>query len=260
MRVLPLLWHQFRFDQKRFWRDPAGIFYAVVFPMIFLALFVAVLGNNEEAGRVAGRTLESANYYLPAVLTLSVVSVTFVNLAVSLTAARERGTLKRARGTPLPTWVFMAGRIATSIAITILIVVLVVGAGRAVYGVPLPASALLGALLTLAVGAAAFCCLAFALTVVMPSANAAAAIALTASLVLYFMSGLFARNDVIPEAVQRVADVFPVKHLFESLAIGFDPNTSGPGIQGWHLAVLASWGLAAFLVSVRFFRWTPSSG
>ena len=33
---------------------------------------------------------------------MTVISVAFVNLAVSLTAARERGTLKRVRGTRLP--------------------------------------------------------------------------------------------------------------------------------------------------------------
>jgi ABC-2 type transport system permease protein len=259
MNDLSLAWHQFRFDRRRFRRDPAGLFYAVVFPLIFLFLFVAVLGGPEETGEIAGRTLESANYYLPSVLTLSIVSVTFVNLAVSLTEARERGTLKRIRGTPLPTWAFIAGRLATSISVTLLLVLLVSLVGWATYDVELPVSTLPGALLALVVGAATFCCLAFALTIAIPSTSAAAGIAMTSSLVLYFISGLFARNDVIPAAARQVADAFPVKRLFEALAVAFDPGTSGAGIRLWDVVVMGGWGLAALLVSVRFFRWTPSS-
>jgi ABC-2 type transport system permease protein len=260
MSTPALVWHQFRFDEKRFWRDPAGLFYAVGFPLIFLLVFVAVLGNSDESGTVAGRTLKSANYYLPGILTMAVVSVTFVNLAVSLTAARERGTLKRVRGTPLPTWVFMAGRIATAIATTVLLVILTVVVGRLAFGVAIPDNALPGAILALVVGAAAFSCLAFAFTVIVPSAGAAAAVAFTVSLVLYFMSGLFARNDTIPDVVQTIAGVFPVKRLFEALAVAFAPTTTGAGIDGSALAVMAAWGFLALLASVRFFRWTPASG
>jgi hypothetical protein len=32
---LSLVWHQFRYNRRRFRRDPAGLFFAVVFPLIF---------------------------------------------------------------------------------------------------------------------------------------------------------------------------------------------------------------------------------
>lgn len=259
MSTFTLIRHQFRYDRTRFRRDPAGLGYAIGFPLIFLFIFVAVLGNNEETGRVGGRTLASANYYLPGIITLSVVSVTFVNLAVTLTTSRERGTLKRVRGTPLPAWVFIAGRIATAITVTVLLVVVVVAVGALFYDVEVPTATLPGALLALVLGAAAFCCLAFALTIITPSPGAASAIAFALSLVLYFISGLFARNDTIPSAVQQVADLFPVKHLFAALAIAFDSNTAGTGVAVADLAVLAAWGVAGFLVAIRFFRWSPAS-
>jgi hypothetical protein len=37
MRTVVLVRHQFRFDQKRFWRYPAGLFYAIGFPLVFLS-------------------------------------------------------------------------------------------------------------------------------------------------------------------------------------------------------------------------------
>lgn len=137
MRDLCLAIHQFRFDQKRFWRDPAGVFYALAFPLLFLVIFGTALGVSEENGRIAGREVDNSVYYFAAVLTMGLVTVNLVNLAISLTASRERGLLKRLRATPLPPWIFMAGRIATSVFVTLILVVITTVVGRVFYGVPL---------------------------------------------------------------------------------------------------------------------------
>jgi len=39
----------------------------------------------------------------------------------------------------------------------------------------------------------------------------------------------------------------------------FNPHTTGTGIKAWDLAVIAIWGLAALLISIRYYRWTPLS-
>jgi ABC-2 type transport system permease protein len=254
---LGLVRHQFRFDRKRFFRDPAGLFYGIVFPLVFLVNFLILSGSSDEVGHIAGHALPSKYYYLPAVLTMAVVSVTFVNLAVSLTGARERGTLKRVRGTPVPTWAFLAGRLATSVAVTAVSVVVVAVVGRVAYGVAVPGETLLGALLVLIVATFAFCCLAFAVTAVLPTANTAAAITMTLTLVLYFLSGVFAREDNLSHGIRTIAAVFPIKRLFQALAVAYDPQTTGLAIRGWDLAVLAAWGFGGLLVALRFFRWQP---
>ena len=49
-----------------------------------------------------------------AIITLAVISATMQSLAMSLVIAREDGRLKRGRGTPMPAWVFIAGRLLHS--------------------------------------------------------------------------------------------------------------------------------------------------
>jgi ABC-2 type transport system permease protein len=257
MSDLALVAHQLRFDLKRFFRDPAGLFYGVGFPLIFLINFLTILGSNDEVGHIAGHTLASERYYLPAVITMAVVSVTLVNLTVSLTAARERGTLKRVRGTPMPTWAFLAGRIATSLAVTTLIVTTVALAGRMAYGVAIPGSALVGIVVVLGVAAFAFCCLAFAATTILPTANMAAAITMTVTLVLYFLSGVFAREDNLSATIRTIAGIFPIKRLFQALAVAYDPTTTGPAIRWSDIGVLALWGIAGLALALRYFRWQP---
>jgi ABC-2 type transport system permease protein len=260
MSTAALIRHQFSFDQKRFWRDPAGLFYAIGFPLIFLVNFLGALGGNDEIGHIAGHAVVGKYYYVPAIPAMTVISVAFVNMAVSLTAARERGTLKRVRGTRLPPWVFMAGRIATALAVTAGTVVLVTVVARLAYGVSIPTSTLVAGALTLVVGTAAFCALAFAATVHLAERELRRAVTMTSTLVLYFLSGLFAREDNIPDTMRTIAGLFPVKPLFEALVVVYDPATAGAGFFWRDIAVLAAWGIGGLFIGLRFFRWIPSTG
>jgi ABC-2 type transport system permease protein len=249
--------HQFRFDQKVFWRNPASVFFTVMLPVIFLLIFATIFGNEtiEELGGV-----KTTTYYVPAIITLAVVSATLVSLAISLTVARENGVLKRGRGTPLPAWVFIAGRVGNSIVVSILMLALITAIGRVVYGVDIPWDRLPAVLVTLAVGAAAFCCLGIALTAAIPSEDAAPAITNVTVLPLYFLSGVFIPESEIPEGVLDFSEAFPIRHFFEAFFSAFDPNTSGAGFMWGDLAIVAAWGVAGLLLSLRFFRWVPRGG
>ena len=226
-------------------------------PLIFLFIFVSIFGN--EPVLVGGRPVKGSTYYVPSILALAIVSATTVNLAITMTVLRERGTLKRVRSTPLPPWVFMAGRLLTALAVSVLMVVLLTGIGRLVYDVTLPVRTLPGLASAVLLGTAAFCCLGFALTAVIPSESAAPAVTNAVILPLYFFSGIFIPNDDIPRGMQIVGDLFPVKHLFEALLTAFNPLTEGAGIEAGHLLVLAGWGLFGLVVATRSFRWSPRS-
>ncbi len=257
MTTARLVWHQYRYDQRTFWREPAAVFFTVALPLIFLFIFVSIFGNEPIAA--GGREIPGSTYYVPGIVALAIVSATTVNLAITMTSLRERGTLKRVRSTPLPPWVFMAARLLTALAVSVLMVALVTLLGRLVYGVAVPTQTLPGLVLTVVIGTAACCCLGFALTAIIPSENAAPAVTNAFVLPLYFFSGIFIPNDNISRGMRLVGDLFPVKHLFEALLAAFNPLTKGAGIEGVHLLVLAAWGLAGLLVATRTFRWSPRS-
>ena len=250
-----LLLHQYRYDQKQFWREPAGVFFTVVLPLLFLFLFVSIFGNDTT--EIDGRPIKASTYYVPGIVTLAVVSATVVNLAITFTILREKGLLKRVRSTPLPPWVYLAGRVLTAMVITVLMVVAVVGLGRLVYGVSVPSRTLPGLALTVLVGTAACCALGFAMTAAIPSENAAPAVTNAIMLPLYFFSGVFIPDTSLPEWMRSFASIFPVRHLFQSFLEAFDPGATGAGIAWDHLGVLALWGVLGAVVAARYFRWTP---
>lgn len=257
MNALALVAHQFRYDQKAFWRNPASVFFTVMFPVVLLLIFATVFG--EETVEVRGG-VETTTYYVPAIITLAVISATMQTLAMSLVIAREDGRLKRSRGTPMPPWVFIAGRIGNSIVVALIMLALLAAIGRALYGVPVPWEQLPAILTTLVVGAAAFCCLGIALTAAIPSQDAAAPIVNAMLLPLYFLSGVFIPDDQLPSGVIHFADAFPIRHFFEAFFDAYVPPDGGPTIAWDNLAVVALWGVAGLLLAVRFFRWSPRSG
>jgi ABC-2 type transport system permease protein len=255
---LALVAHQFRYDQKAFWRNPASVFFTVMFPVLLFLIFATVFGNQTVEVRGGVKT---TTYYVPAIITLSVISATMQSLAMALVIAREDGRLKRSRGTPMPPWVFIAGRVGNSIVVALMMLVLLAAIGRLLYGVHVPLERLPAILIALVVGAAAFCCLGIALTAAIPSQDAAAPIVNALLLPLYFLSGVFIPDDQLPSGVIHFADVFPVRHFFEAFFDAYVPPAGAGATISWdNLAVVAAWGLAGLLLAVRYFRWTPRSG
>ncbi len=256
MSALALVAHQFRYDQKAFWRNPAAVFFTVMFPVVvFLILAVVFDGSTVK---VRGG-IEATTYYVPAIMSLAIISATMQTLAMSLVIAREDGRLKRGRGTPMPAWVFIAGRIGNSIVVALLMMALLGLIGGVLYSVSFPWSQLPELLLTIAVGAASFCCLGIALTAAIPSQDAAAAIVNALLLPLYFLSGIFIPEDELPGGVIDFANHFPVRPFFEAFFAVYVPGAGG-GIAWHELGIVAIWGVAGLVLAIRFFRWTPREG
>ena len=253
---MSLLFHQFRYDQKAFWRNPASVFFTVMFPVVLLLIFATVFGGKTVD--VDGG-IKTTAYYVPAIITLSIVSATMQTLAMSLVIARDDGRLKRGRGTPMPAWVFIGGRIGNSIVVALLMLILIAVLGRLLYSVPIPWSETPAILVTLIVGAASFSCLGIALTAAIPSQDAAAPIVNALLLPLYFLSGIFIPDDELPQGVIDFANHFPVRDFFQAFFNAYLPGGDS-GLDWGNLAVVAIWGIAGLLLAVRFFRWTPRSG
>ena len=255
MSALALALRQVRYENRAFWRNPAAAFFTFAFPLILLVLFNVLFGNNmiEVDG---GRTTVST-FYVAGISTLSVVYTGYLGLAMNVSLAREQGTLKRIRGTPLPAWAYLFGRIVQMTAVMVLLVAIVVAAGVLLYDVDVQLSTMPAFLVTLLVGAASFSALGIAITAFIPNPSAATAIVNATSLPLLFISDVFIPPGEAPEWVITVSQFFPIRHLSEALQTAFNPFERGWGFEPMHLAVIAAWGVGGLLISLRYFKWEP---
>ena len=246
---------QVRYENRSFWRNPASAFFTAAFPLMFLFIFeVAFGGEDIQAGN---RTVDISTFFVPAIAALAIVTTCFTNVAMSVTFDRDQGLLKRLRGTPLPNWAFLFGRIAHATLLGLALVTVVTAVGALALGVEVPTNTMAAFLVTVAVGAASFCALGLAMTAAVPNADAAPAIINAVVLPLYFFSDVFIHIEDPPAWIDILGNVFPVKHLSLALQTAFDPFETGAGFEPFHLAVIAAWGVAGALLAARFFSWEP---
>jgi ABC-2 type transport system permease protein len=252
MRSFPA---QLRSDLKVFVRNPAALFFTAILPVIFLTMFVSIFGNARAGGEYGD--IRISTLQVPAFIALAVVSASFVSLAIGLTNVRENGVLKRVRATPVAPGIVFAGRIGTAIVSAVTVTAILCAIGALAFGVTLPTTKLPSLLVTLFVGAGAFCALGIAYTRLIPSDDAAPAMTNAVVLPLYFASGVFVPVSQLPDGLRRVAGVLPVKPFVDALTAAFDPRTTGMAFEVSDLLVIAAWGVAGLLLAVRFFAWTP---
>ncbi|MEM7337610.1 MAG: ABC transporter permease [Actinomycetota bacterium] len=255
MSALTQLRHQVNFDLTIFRRNSAATFFTVIFPLIFLFIFTSIFGNQEVGP--PGEEVRAATFYVPGILALAVISATLVNLAITMVSRRERGLLKRVRGTPLRPWIFVMSQAVAGVAISFFMTVVVVGIGWLVFDVDVNASGVPSLIISVFVAAASFSALGLALTSIIPSENAAPAITNAIVLPLYFISDVFIVGEK-PEWMATVADIFPIQHTASALQESFDPFADTTPWPWDHWLIVAAWGLFGLVVTLATFRWTSA--
>jgi len=249
---LAIAGRQLRFEQKAFWRNPAGAVFTFAFPLLFLVIFSTL----NSGARIAERgNITFVTFFVPGIVAFGLISACYTNLAIRMTMSRDLGILKRVRGTPVPTWVYLAGQVGSSIVITFLLLFLTVGLGIVAFGVDFRTGTVAGLVVTLALGAACFCALGLAVSGLCPNADAAPAIVNFSIFPLLFVSGIFFPLDNAPHWLTSVAKLFPMERLADGLQYAFDPRTPGLGFNGPDLLVLLAWTAAGSILAVRLFRW-----
>ena len=244
--ALALSWRQYRLERRMFWRNPSAAFFNFALPRLFLAAGGAILSGNQH----------DLNRLLPSIAGMSVMSTTFTALAYNVVFLRERGVLKRIRGTPLPTSSYFAGVAANAVTNTALQIALVVLAGRAFFGIGWPPH--WGALIVFVlVGVVCFAALGVAFAHVIPNFESTAAYVNAVFLPVVAISFYVFDSSSAPGFVRTIAEALPLKPLIAGLS---GAMVAGKGL-GSHLdglAVIAIWGAFGLYFAVRGFSWETS--
>lgn len=253
MKITALFATQVRYVNKAFWRNPASAFFTFAFPLIFLVVFTSLLGNFKE--NLSGVTVKSSTYYVAAMAAFAVITACYTNVAMTITFQRDLGVLKRVRGTPLPSGTYLGARVVHALLMGVLLVCITAVFGWGLYHADIPSGlTLVRFVVMLVVGSGAFAAMGFAITAVIPNADAAPAVVNASILPLLFLSGVFIPiNAHSPEWIRWIARVFPVSHFANGMFAGF----LGTRFDWTDLVVVAGWGVAGLLVAVRFFSWEP---
>ncbi len=244
---------QTRYALRGFLRDPSALGFTAFFPILLLLLFNAIFKGVTDFN---GTHVRAPAYYTASIIAYEIMLVSFSSLLVRVTTNRERGLLKRFRGTPMPSWVYLFSEIARTFVVVAATVAVLVAVGAGFYHVTLSAHLVLGLVVYLVAGVFCFSALALALTRLCVTADAASAIGPLAATILAFLSGVFIPVAVMPAWMLDLGKVFPLEHMARGLQAAFlIPGATG--VTGVDLGVMIAWGALGLIVAVRLFRWEP---
>ena len=241
--MMALAWRQFRLERRMFWRNPTAAFFGVLLPLGLLAIFGAVFAGRQE----------DLDVIVPGIAAMSIMSATFTALAYNVTTLRERGILKRLRGTPLPTSAYLGGLAGNAVANAALQLVIVIVAGKFAFGVDWPRD--WGALAVFAIaGVLCFTLLGVALSHFIPNPESAPAYVNAVFLPQILIAGVFYDAEQAPTVIQDIAQALPLTHLVDGLS-GAMIDGDGVSSHWTALLVLALWAVAGGILAVRGFSW-----
>ena len=258
-RTGKLLVAQIAAQLRVFVRIPVALFFTVALPLIIVVLFNLVFGGGGATVETSTGDWSIQQFYVAALAAFEVVSATFTNLANMIPDRRQDGVMKRWRGTPLPSSIYLSGFVGAGLIIAIAGFALIVGVGFAFYNLEIDVAKVPALVVAILLGTMAFSALGVAVAGLIRSQEAAPAVTNAIILPMAFISNTFIAVDesAMPRWLDIVSRVLPLRPFVESVQAPFNPTVEPPGFLWGNLAVLAVWGAIGVVVAARSFKWEP---
>ncbi len=243
---------------RQFLRSREQVVFTLAFPVIMILVFASIFDGEIGGG------VRFTQYFVTGMIATGLMTAGFQALAIQIPIERDRGVLKRLRGTPMPPWVYFAGKVLMVAFIAVLETVLLLVVATLLFGLELPSSA--GRWLTFlwvaSLGTAACTLCGIAFSSLARTGRSAPAVVTPVALVLQFISGVFFVFTTLPAWMQQTAAVFPLKWMCQGLRAVFLPESFGtqePGGSyelGRVALMLGLWSVIGLVLCLTTFRWT----
>ena len=215
-------------------------------PVVFLLFF-------SKVSVVSTPTTTPAQFFVPGILSLAVMSTAMVSLGIATGFERGYGVLKRLGATPLGRPRLLGAKIVTIIAVELLQAAVLLPVGLALGWDPGGGA---GAAVPAAVGAILLGSAAFAGIGLLMAGTLRAEVNLAAAnglyLILLLLGGMIVPITKLPSGLATFAKLLPAEALSAALHATLGRGAAVPA-ESW--AVLAIWAVAAPLAAALTFRW-----
>jgi len=242
---------------KQFFRQKESVVFTLLFPLILLAIFGSVFSEGIAPG------VTFSQYFVAGMIASALVNTGFQQIAIFIPVERDLGALKRLRGTPMPAASYFIGKAIVVTVSMVIQVILLLAAGVAFFGVELPTQMskwwLFAALLVS--GSVVSTILGVAFSSVPKNARGASAIVSPVVIILQFFSGVFFVFTDLPQWMQQIAAIFPLKWLTQGMRSVFLPESfatreiAGDWETGRTFAIIGIWLIVGTFLAIRTFKW-----
>ncbi|MET9227235.1 ABC transporter permease [Lentzea sp. NPDC003310] len=222
-------------------REPAALFFSVLMPVGFFALFVSLFGKFSAGGISAGTTM------IATFGAFGVISVVLMNPGIGVASDRERGWLRAKRVSAVPIGVTLAAKVVAALPYAAGVLVSMTAVAAVTGSLSAPAPVLLRILFVLMLGALPFALLSLAIGFQV-GAGAAAAVLNAILIPSAVVSGLWMPLEIMPAFFRDIARFLPTYHLSELARA----QLTGGAVLSHVLALLGFAIIAAVLAAVSY--------
>ena len=245
-----------RTEFRLFRREPFSVVFVFAFPLMMMLLLAAVFGNKPadahkiQNGMVVWRGVTPANYYTAASVAIIVAALGLMTLPIALASYRERGILRRFRASSVSASTLVSAQLTVALVTFVAGTIVLAVVARVAYHAMLPRD-VLGVVVALLAGTAAFGAIGLLLAAVIRTSRSAQGIGLLLFFALWLISGTAPPRAVLPAGLRDLGGVLPLAHLVTAVQnpwFGF----------GWSvtdLAALVAYAVIAGLPALWLFRW-----
>jgi ABC-2 type transport system permease protein len=236
---------------------PTGSIAQAAVQNALLGILGEVGGVPVEATAVSTENLTFIDFFIPGILAMSIMNSGVIGLSTAFTSFREKGILRRIKVTPFALWKFILARIVASMLVILATSAILVGIAALVWDFTLRGNWLLS-LLVIVIGSLTFLSIGYAISSFARNTEAAASYANLVTFPMLFLSGVFFPVTSMPDWLQPVLNVLPLKYLVDALR---QPMMYGRGLGDvWlDLLVLLAVFAACMAFAIRFFRWDATT-
>jgi ABC-2 type transport system permease protein len=194
-------------------RNPAWVIIGLMQPVLYLALFGPLLINlTNMPGFPPG---DAWRVLVPGLLVqLGIFGGAFVGFAI-ISEWRE-GVIDRMMVTPTSRATLILGRVLRDVVVLVVQALVLIGAAM-LFGLRIPFTAVLLAVILTAMLGAAFSALSYAMGLILKSEDAFAPLINTLALPIMLLSGILLPMTLAPIWLQRLSDISPFKHMVDGL-------------------------------------------
>ncbi len=242
---------------RQFLRQRESVVFTLLFPLILMAIFGSVF-----TGKIANG-VSFSQYFLAGMIASGLVNSGFQQLAINIPMERDDGSLKRLRGTPMPVASYFIGKTILVLSSVLFQIFFLLIGGLLFFGIHLPTSLnkwlIFAAVIIL--GTAGSTALGIAFSVIPKSGRGASAVVSPLVIVLQFFSGVFFVFTQLPQWMQQIAAIFPLKWLCQGIRSVFLPDAFAQSevAHSWEsgktLLILSLWLIIGVVLSIRTFKW-----
>lgn len=207
-----------------------------------------------DSRQVENTSFEPIQFLTAGILSWGVAMGAAFGAALNLVAWRKSQVLRRIRLAPVSTLSVVTARIGVSLLIAILQTALFVGVAMTPpFGLQLSAQAWMIIPLVLA-GTLAFMSIGVLVGSLVKTEEAASGAVNIIILPMAFLSGAFFDPGVLPEWLQRITWILPMKHMSSGILDVLVREGQLASAAG-HLGVIVAFALALGLIAARLFNW-----